>query len=604
MQRRLWLGIAVLVTLLHAGAMPAAAGSPPQFSKADVDAMARAMAAPWPKVQKFNGTLADYTDNSPSEPDTRYGDAFMGYAMVKLGLRDHDDTLVDSGLRSVSYSVRRYAEERKKITQSVFENWAVAATYNLARKHLKDNSIFKREKGRWKDFLRVSRAERSGIIFEYGNHWLVDASGVLETLASGLHSSRSDAVVGGQRGAARSGVYSLVNSRVPALPPHSTGPFLFSDPPDEPLAYAGLSLGIYAHLIRALGSKASGQAKDTLRRATDALWYATAPDGDSAYFGRSQEMLWGAAGTAYGALVAADLSGTSAKEAARYRALADRSFARLRDAYPISDRGQFFVPGLAESIRGTMPWLDGYAGAPSMDGIALVFVEFALDEMKSGAELSHIAADRSMARAIGSGQGRIAMVRLGPSWFAVRMRPTVQRTHIGDLRYDSGLSIAKHQTGDAVWHDIVPVRPTTQSPGFDSAGPDVLSGNRVIGIPIGDHVKTSRGKISLVGEIQSSSGSNYAPLRSTYEATQCGVQLLFAGDPGHTYEYSAFFRGTKSPKHDGGLLTAGDQTVTADPPPDKLHIKKDYGSSNDPHLVRARMRWSASAKRTIRVEMC
>jgi hypothetical protein len=201
--------------------------------------------------------------------------------------------------------------------------------------------------------------------------------------------------------------------------------------------------------------------------------------------------------------------------------------------------------------------------------------------MTSGAKLSHIAADRSLHRAIGSGQGRIAMVRLGPSWFAVRMRPTFHRTHIGDLRYDSGLSIAKHQTGDAVWHDIVPVRPTTQSPGFDSAGPDVLSGNRVIGIPVGDHVKTSRGKISLVGEIQSSSGSNYAPLQSTYEATQCGVQLLFAADPGHTYEYSAFFRGTKSPKHDGGLLTAGDQTVTADPPPDKLHIKKDYGSAND-----------------------
>ena len=602
MTRRLWPAVAVVVCLALGGGTAAAAT--PQFTKSDVEAMAKAMAAPWPGTQDNAGTFDDYTDNLPRKPDTRYGDAFMGWALVQLGIREGDERLIKSGLRAVSYAVRQYADERKRITQSVFENWAVPSAYNLARKHLADDKVFKRERGRWEDFLRVSRAERSGIVFEYGNHWLVDASGVFETLASKLHSSRSDAILGGKRSAARSGAISLVNTRVPDLAPHGSGPFLFSDPPDNPLAYEGLSLGIYAHLIRELGSRASGRAKDTLRRAADALWYDTAPDGDSGYFGRSGEILWGAAGTAYGALVAANLSGTSATAAARYRALADRSFARLRDAYPISDRGQFFVPGLAIDVPGTMPWLDGYAGAPSMDGIALVLVTYALDEMKSNAPQSRIAADRSLARAIGSGRGRIAMVRRGPVWFALRMQPTAHRNHVGDLRYDSGLSIAKRQADDGTWHDIVPIRPTTKAPGFDSAGPDILSGNSVVGVPVGDHLETSSGSVRVLGGIRSSSGNNLETLRARYSATACGVELQFAAYPGHVYEYSAFFRGTKSPKRDGGKLTGAEQTVTADPAPYKVHIQKKYGSANDPRLVRARMRFQVAKKRTVHVEMC
>src|ERR687886_1790973 len=138
-----------------------------------------------------------------------------------------------------------------------------------------------------------------------------------------------------------------------------------------------------------------------LRKAALAMYYDTAPDGDSGYFGRSQEILWCAAGTAYGAMVAANLDGTSAEDAARFRALADRSLQRLRDAYPIGDRGQFFVPGLAKDIWKTFPALDGYAGAPSMDGVALVLVDNLIDEMKKDAKQSSIAADHGMARGIG-----------------------------------------------------------------------------------------------------------------------------------------------------------------------------------------------------------
>ena len=604
MPRRLWLAAAVGACLL----VPCASASAvtPQFSRSDLDAYADAMAAPWPKIQKDSGTFPDYTDTDPSYvPDTRYGDAFMGYALVLRGLHDHDNDLIDSGLRGVVYSIKRWNADRKHMTQSVFENWAVPATYNLVEKHhLTGNPIFKKNRRRWQDWLRISRAERSGITFEYGNHWLVDAQGVLETLATGLHSSKSDAVLGGQRHAALHGVLSLVNTRVPNLAPTGDKPFIFNDPPDNPMAYEGLSLGMYAHLIRMLGHRASGRAKDLLRKATAAMYYDTAPDGDSGYFGRSEEILWSAAGTAYGATVAANLSGTSDTDAARYRALADRALQRLRDAYPIGNRGQFFVPGLAKDIWKTFPALDGYAGAPSMDGVALVFVEYLLDELKPGRDYSSIAADHGMSRGIGHGRGRIAMVRKGGVWFALRMMPTFHRHHIGDLRYDAGLAVAKRRGDDGSWSDVVPLRPTTKAPGFDSSGPAILSGSHIDAIPVGDKLDTSKGQVRVKGWIRDRSLNAIEPYRANYVATDCGAEVLFAAYPGQTYEYSAFFRGNKKPHQDGGKLSTKDQTVTVSPKPDDVAIKHGYASAVDPELVRARLRFRVSKPRTVHVEMC
>jgi hypothetical protein len=343
-----------------------------------------------------------------------------------------------------------------------------------------------------------------------------------------------------------------------------------------------------------------------LRKATDAMYYDTAPDGDSGYFGRSQEILWSAAGTAYGATVAANLSGTSDTDAARYRALADRALQRLRDAYPMSDRGQYFVPGLAESISKTFPSLDGYAGAPSMDGVALVMIDYLLDEIKSDAKYSSIAADHSMSRGLGHGQGRIAMVRKGDVWFALRLQPTLHRHHIGDLRYDAGLAVAKRRDDQGKWTDIVPVRPTTPAPGFDSAGPAILSGSRVAAFPFGDKLDTSKGKVRVRGSIRTSSGDALAPYRADYVATDCGAEVLFAAYPGQTYEYSAFFRGGDQPKleNHGKKLTDGKQIVKFSPKPDDVRLQGGYASSVDPRLVRARAQFRVSKARTVHVEMC
>jgi hypothetical protein len=562
------------------------------------------MAAPWQRVQADSGTFRDYTDTSPVVPDTRYGDAFMGYALVRVGLRTHRRRMVRAGMRGVAYGVEHWFEGRKRITQSVFENWAVAATYNLARRRLAHDRFFRAQRPLWEEWLRISRAERSGIAFAYGNHWLVDALGVFETLRSGVRSTRSDAVAGGQRAAATSGALSLVNSRVPALAPPGRSPFVLDDPPDNPMAYEGLTLGLYARLVDTLGERVSRRARNLLRRATYALWYDTAPDGDSGYFGRSQEMVWSAASTAYGALVAANVRGTRPADAARFRALADRSFERLRDAYAIGGRGQYYVPGLARSVRRTIPWLDGYAGGPSMDGIALLMVDLAIDELRDGAKRSRIGADRALNGVLGDDSGQFAIVRRGRVWFALRLRSAAQSYHAGDLRYDAGIAVAKRRGDEGDWSDVVPERPKTRVPGFDSAGPDLLSGSAVVGVPVGDRLATSTGAARVSGAIRDRAGNELAPYRASYVARGCGVELRFAADPGSVYEYSAFFRGRELPHRQGARLEGGGQRVVASPEPTSVRLERGYGSAVDPRLIRARMRFSVPAARTVRIRMC
>ena len=61
--------------------------------------------------------------------------------------------------------------------------------------------------------------------------------------------------------------------------------FVLSDPPDDPLAYQGLSLRLLRTRHLAARRQASPAAKRTLREIGNASLWLTAPDGDLAYFG-------------------------------------------------------------------------------------------------------------------------------------------------------------------------------------------------------------------------------------------------------------------------------------------------------------------------------
>ena len=227
------------------------------------------MAAPWPAVQRPDGALADYLDAVSGSyggwGETRYGDATMGYALLQTGLRDGDAAVTQAGLRAVTFATTRQWDQ-----PSVFEQMAVAAAYNLTR----GQPGFEQARAQWEGWLRRRRTVRLQYEYHFGNHWLVDAVGVLELRQSGLRSGAlpGDRPPAGQlRGVplvsrwARRRALRLINKRVPRIVRAGT-PWVLSDRPDNPIAYHGLSIGLYARAVHLLGRRAQRLTSGLPRR--------------------------------------------------------------------------------------------------------------------------------------------------------------------------------------------------------------------------------------------------------------------------------------------------------------------------------------------------
>jgi hypothetical protein len=301
-----------------------------------------ALAAPWPHLQQPDGRFRNILGGG-----TRYGEAALGYALLQTGVWERDPTLTRTGLRGIAHALGQLGLRSR---QSVFENLATAAAYNLARRSLRGDPAFRRMRLRWRRFLETRRYTRLDSGHSYDNHYLADAVATLELLRSGLRSSNPSTVLGNQA-AALAGVEELVNVQVPALAAsagttvHGERTFVLSDPPDNPLAYQGLSLGLYARAIALLGRRASPLARRTLGEVARASWWLAAPDGDLAWMGRSDEESWALSATAYGAAAAARLPAAGRAHAAGLRALAQRALLRLR-GYGVGPRGPYITPAV------------------------------------------------------------------------------------------------------------------------------------------------------------------------------------------------------------------------------------------------------------------
>jgi hypothetical protein len=271
-----------------------------------VDTLIDAMREHYPGIQRANGHF-----RSAIGGGTRYGDAYMGYALLLSGLRTGDRQAIDAGFRGLTNPLQ---PGRRPNRPSVFEILALAAGYNLARDRAADAPMFKRNRAAWEDFLRRAPLIRIPAVAYYGNHWLIEAVEIRELLATGVRSSIPTAVLGGQRALADRLSRQLVNERIPAMARAEavSAPggraFVLSDPPDNPLVYQGLSFGFYARAIELLGDRATGRARQTLIQIARASLLLAGPDGDVAYFGRNQEQAWGLAGTIYGAYYTASMN--------------------------------------------------------------------------------------------------------------------------------------------------------------------------------------------------------------------------------------------------------------------------------------------------------
>jgi hypothetical protein len=585
------------------------------------------MAAPWPKVQKQNGHYRSGVGGG-----TRYGDSMLGFALIQQGITENDESLIKSGMQGMAFAVPRLALHSRP---SIFEAMAVVGVYNLrGDPRVGNDPTFKRLKPKMEDYLRSFTLVRLPATTYYGNHWLVEAVMVQEMLKTGLKSDDKDAVVGGLREKANQLSEDLINKRIPAMAKQKgvrvdgERAFVLSDPPDDPLAYQGLSYGFYARAIRLLGPRADDAAKRTLREIGNASLYLAAPDGDLAYFGRNQEQAWALASTAYGAEVTASLADDKAVEG-RFRALAQRAYTRLRDAYGVGRFGLNITPGIKAGRTSGAKGVDGGAGGPSFGGLTLLFTDWALPEIgRATTKPTSINSDQPGGALLSRGDSRFAVVRRADEWYAIRV--STSGKHPEELRNDFGLMSLKRKTGGD-WENVVRVRPITRGDGdpADSAGPVLLQPNGQKAFPFGASAKLSkggtltmtggwRGKPSpfkrIVAHLDSGiivRALDFTPgvlarsgVTYTYKPTSCGVQLTFPARAGDDIEYSLFLKTGETPPSVTPTSVTDDLSRTTFNRPATVRLEPGYASGLDGKLTRARITFRNLPAGPVRITAC
>jgi hypothetical protein len=569
------------------------------------------IAAPWPELQVASGRFKNILGGG-----TRYGEATLGYGLLQAGARGGNDAQVHAGLKAIGLALERSVHRSRA---SVFENLSMAAAYNLAKRSLRHNALFKHLRPRWEQFLVTRQFKELGGQHPYDNHYLADGIATLELLRTGLTSTDPASVVGNQTGALLA-VENLVNVRVPqmaAMGGVDVGgkrTFVLSDPPDNPLSYQGLSLGMYARAVRLLGPRASDAARETLKQIAQASWWIAAPDGDLGWYGRSQEESWGLAATAFGAATAANLPDLPRRRQLDFRALTERALHRLKTEYGTGPRGLNITPAVRKAKSHAAPGLDDNAGGPSFTGITLMMLNWLQPELRRDASVGEeVGSDRQGGVQLSVRDGHIAVVRHGDVWFGVRLMPSLSRPD--DLRYDFGLQLLKFRRGGR-WIDLAPVRPrsgvalsdvrppvptqattagaagqpaapVTTGPA-DSAGPVLVQPDGSQAVPFGESMRIrDDGAVEITGGWRN---SQTAVVRTgvtfVFAPTADGMRMTFPRQPGDVIRYSAFFPGLDTPQRQSHAIEGHDAIVSWGGRAG-VRLGKGYASAVDPHVTRA-----------------
>lgn len=592
---------AIALALLSQSA--AAAGSGPDVREVARQLAAQA-AAPWPDLQRQDGSFRDDIRHP-----TPYGESILGYALLGTGLREHDDRLIGAAMKAFGWVIEHRS---KRFRPSTFQNWSMAASYEMARRAIPDDPRFKGLLPGFRRLLRHQVLRRLKLSRHYGNHQLVEALEVLELERTGLRSTMRKSALGPRRREYLARAMTLLNKRIPGLAKSHTvnvgsnRTFILSDPPDQPLAYQGLSLGMYARALQLLGGRAGGVTPGVLRRVAEASWRLSAPDGDLGYMGRNNEEAWILAATAFGAHQAAVLPGTPAGRRARFEGVSARALARLVAVHMGGPDGLYIIPALRENFDAAKQAVDLSGGSAEFAGLTLVYLNLLADSPARGPAPDGVAADGDGISLLGRGPSLRAAVRHGDVWYATRA--VLSAMHPGDLRYDSGLIVLKHRASDGSWRDVIPARPRVplNSPA-DGAGPLLRTAHGRAILAAARIEPRPGGALELVGAYRRL-GSGAAVGRAgaaRIDPLRCGgAQVSFSARKGDRVEYSVFLRdGGGGPVVGPDSVSSGGTRVTFTPGA-QVSIVRGLVSATAPFVARARLRWRADRGRLFRVGIC
>jgi hypothetical protein len=550
--------LVVLIAIAPALSLPPQARSAPTarqtVNSPQVRRLADDIAEPWSALQRPDGSFADYMAQRGNAQRDLYGEAMLGYGLLHVGIREGDDRRIRSGLRALTAAAR----SRRSYHSMTFEQMALASAYNLARERIADHPMFRDVRRSWEARIRRFRpiwiGRHRGNFF---NQYIVDAVGVLETARSGLRSDLRG-TVSSNPGRAVAQVERLLNGQVHRLlAPHTSrlgraGRITMAS--DGPIAYHALTAAFYGRAIRLLGARGSGSSHRFLHQLARASWALMAPDGDVAYFGRSEEQSWALALTAYAAESGAPFAGPT--WAPRYRALADRALRRLGALHGGGRFGLHLTPAFALDFRSAMFAQDDYVSGPSYTGLTLVGLNWALERRRAfDTDPGLLAADRRIGARIGGGAIQFAVAANGRQWYALRLRPG----RYGDLRDDSGLVALKVRDPRGRWRDVLAHRPRTMSR-RDTAGPVLIRGH-ARGVPVGNSLTVRRGASILLRARMVGPGGRLLSrsARVAFVPSGCGLRIRAPGRRGDRWEYSALV--APPVRHSGRTVEGGNQRV-------------------------------------------
>jgi hypothetical protein len=570
---------AVALVAACCAAAPAPAGAQVDLTWARE---ATSIAAPWPGLQEPDGHFRDYIlARDPSNGRDDYGDPMLGYAVLLTAARTGDTDLADSGLRGLERSLGQPA---RSPSTRVFHNLAVVSAYNLARTRFADHPVFERARPAWEQYIRQIEPLRLRGGQRVTNKSIVEAVVLLETARSGLAAdpTATTALVRG---------FLAKDLPAAAKPFERGGRAILGDLPLLPPAYHGLAVGMLGRAIELLGDGAPKAARRLLTKATDASVEATAPNGDVAYYGRSQLTAWTLTLTAYGAEVAAAQPDAGA-QAPTYRGLARLTALRLLD-YKSGPEGFLFTPALGQGIDAAIPGLDEYVAGTSYVGLTLATLEWALAASTDG-KIGPVAGGVTVH---GTGRGAWATVETPDLWFAVRPA----RTSLRDLRYDFGL-VGLQVLDGGYWEDAVPARPRTVA-GNDTAGPVLTHAGASAGPEATSLAPRKGGGVTAAGGFRKDSGAWLRRgVRFDFVPVGCGVRLTFPVKAGDRFSYSAFFEA--KPSKTARTVFDGDQKVIASRAA-SVSIERGYSSGSDVDVYRARLRFRMAGRDgTITITTC
>ena len=307
------------------------------------------------------------------------------------------------------------------------------------------------------------------------------------------------------------------------------------------------------------------------------MWAYQAPDGDLAYFGRSQGQSWALALGALAAGRAASAGGCD-RRARAFQGVAGRALGRLAARHPIGAGGMAIVP--AADGPATVPAIDDYASEVVYNGLTLTALGWAADTPASGCRAGRILADRARGGArLPFEDARFATLRRGRVWMAVK-----QSSQPPDGRAAFGIRALKFRTSGGDWIDLVPAAPEAAGAPAGTFGPALRLRSGALARPIGTEVEVRRGRIVVRGGWASRGRWIRRHVTFRYAPTARGARITLPTRKGDRVVYSALTAGRPQPTDRGVTVpSAGTRASAAT----RLRLRGPYASSGSLDLWRS-----------------